>query len=245
MKTIVVVPTYNEAGNLPELVERLFALEVAGLEFLVVDDNSPDGTAAVAEKLESNHPGRIHILRRLSKQGLGPAYVAGFRRALELGADLIIQMDADLSHPPEHIPAFLEQLETHDIVVGSRYVPGGGTDAQWGLKRRLLSSGGNLYTRLVSGVRLKDPRSGYKGFRREVLESIDLGALRSRGFVFQTEVASRCQQLGYRMVEVPILFYDRKVGQSKMSLSIILEALWRLFQIRWASRGAKRGTRIR
>lgn len=245
MKTIVVVPTYNEAGNLPELVERLFALEVLGLELLVVDDGSPDGTAAVAGALESDHPGRIHILHRLSKQGLGPAYVSGFRRALDLGADQIIQMDADLSHPPEHIPAFLGQLETHGIVVGSRYVPGGGTDARWSLKRRLLSRGGNLYTRLISGVRLKDPRSGYKGFRREVLERIDLGTLRSRGFVFQTEVASRCQQLGYRMVEIPIHFNDRKVGRSKMNFSIILEALWRLFQIRWASRGGNRRIHVR
>ena len=244
MKTIVVVPTYSEASNLPELVERLFALAVADLELLVIDDSSPDGTAAVAEELESNHPGHIHVLKRPEKQGLGPAYVAGFRRALELGADRIVQMDADLSHTPEHIPAFLEHLEVHDVVVGSRYVPGGGTDANWGLKRRLLSHGGNLYTRLVSGVRLKDPRSGYKGFRREVLEGIGLEGLRSRGFVFQTEVASRCQQLGCRVIEVPIVFYDRKAGRSKMSLSIIVEALWRLFQIRWASRGAKRGIRV-
>lgn len=244
MKTLVVIPTYNEAANISELVARLLALDVAGLELLVVDDNSPDGTADAAEELAADYPGRLHILRRPRKGGLGPAYVAGFQRALKLGADRIIQMDADLSHPPEYIPEFLERLESNDVVVGSRYVPGGQTDARWGRRRRLLSSGGNLYTRLVSGVRLRDPRSGFKGFRRKVLESIGLEHLRSRGFVFQTEVASRCQRLGYRTAEVPILFHDRKAGSSKMSLDIIVEALWRLFLVRWSSKGRKRNVRV-
>ena len=244
MKTVVVTPTYNEAANISELVGRLFALGIAGLELLVVDDTSPDGTADAAEELAADYPGRLHILRRPRKQGLGPAYVAGFQRALEMGADRIIQMDADLSHPPEYVPGFLERLETVDVVVGSRYVPGGQTDARWGRRRRLLSSAGNLYTRLVSGVRLRDPRSGFKGFRREVLENIGLERLRSRGFVFQTEVASRCQQLDYRTAELPILFYDRKAGRSKMSLGIIVEALWRLFLVRWYSRGIKRSVRV-
>ena len=240
MKTIVVVPTYNEAANLPQLVERLFSLEVAGLEILVVDDDSPDGTAAVAEELAARYQGRIHVLHRPRKQGIGPAYVTGFRQALDLGADLVVQMDADLSHPPEQVLTFLERLQDYDVVVGSRNVPGGETDAEWGLRRRLLSRGGNLYTRWVSGVKLSDPRSGFKGFRREVLESIGLEELRSKGFVFQTEVASRCQRLGYRVAEVPIFFRDRREGRSKMSLGIIVEALWRMFQIRW-SRGASKG----
>ena len=243
MKTIVVVPTYNEAANIPELVRRLFALEVEGLELLIVDDSSPDGTASIADGLTADYPGCIHVLSRPVKEGLGPAYVFGFQQALEFDADRIVQMDADLSHPPEYIPAILEQLEAHDVVVGSRYVPGGGSDVRWGLKRRLLSQGGNLYTRLLSGVRVKDPRSGFKGYRREVLQNIRLEGLRSRGFVFQTEVLFRCQQMGYSVVEVPIIFYDRSAGRSKMSLGIIVEALWRLPQIRWSTRGAKKSVR--
>ena len=232
MKTLIVTPTYNEAANISDLVSRIFGLNVIELELLVVDDNSPDGTADQAEELGTDYPGRIHVIRRPQREGLGPAYVAGFQEALDLGACRIIQMDADLSHPPEYIPEFLSQLEYNDVVVGSRYVHGGRTDGRWSHRRRLLSTTGNLYTRLASGVQLQDPRSGFKGFRREVLKNIGLEQLRSRGFVFQTEVASRCQRLGYRTAEVPILFSARRAGSSKMSLGIIVEALWRLFLIR-------------
>ena len=236
MKTVVVVPTYNEAKNLPELVERLFALSMGGLELLVVDDASPDGTAVVARDLGNSYPGRISVLEREAKRGIGPAYVAGFQKALELGADWVIQMDADLSHLPQYIPVILEQLSTYDVVVASRYVVGGDSDDSWGLKRRLLSRIGNFYTQIASGVCLKDPRSGFKGYRREVLENIGLTRLRSKGFIFQTEVAVRCQQMGSRVTEVPIVFYDRKEGQSKISFAIIFEAIWRLPLLRWQSK---------
>lgn len=237
MKTMVVIPTYIEASNLSELVSRVLKLEVATLEILIVDDGSPDGTAELAEKLAvANSPRRIHLLKRLKKQGLGPAYVAGFKEALKLGADQIIQMDADLSHSPEYIPELLKHLQDHDVVVGSRYISGGQTDKRWSKRRRFLSSFGNFYMRIISGVRLCDPRSGFKGFRREVLEAVHLETLQSKGFVFQTELASRCQRLGYKVIETPILFHDRKAGKSKMSLGIIIEALWRIFLIRWYTR---------
>jgi len=239
MKTLVVVPTYNEAGNLPDLVNQLFALNVPDLELLVVDDNSPDGTADAAEALGTKYPHRLHVLRRATKEGLGPAYIAGFREALRLGADTVIQMDADLSHPPEYIPALLEGIETTDVVVGSRYVPGGGATGDWGLLRRILSRGGDLYVRRVLGLRLRDTKSGFKVYRREVLERLPLETLRSRGFVFQAEVAYHCQEMGFRILEVPFVFQERKAGGSKMSLSIVVEALWRSFQIRWGGRGTR------
>ena len=233
MKTLVVVPTYNEAGSLPDLVQHLFDLNVPGLELLVVDDNSPDGTAAVAEALESRHPHRIHLLRRPRKEGIGPAYIAGFREALRLGASVIVQMDADLSHPPEYIPALLAATKTCDVVVGSRYIPGGGVAGNWGLLRRLLSRGGDLYVQRVMGLRIHDTNSGFKGFRREVLEQLHLETLRSKGFIFQAEVVYRCQQMGSRIQEVPFIFQERRAGRSKMSLPIVVEALWRSFQTRW------------
>ena len=234
MKTLVVVPTYNEAANLPELVNQLFALNLPDLELLVVDDNSPDGTADVAEALETRHPHRIHVLRRARKEGIGPAYIAGFREALRLGASIVIQMDADLSHPPESIPALLEGIKSSDVVVGSRYVPGGGIAGQWGLLRRLLSRGGDLYVRLVLGLRIQDTKSGFKGFRREVLEKLALETLRSKGFIFQAEFVYRCRELGFSILEIPFVFQQRKAGRSKMNLPIVVEALWRSFQIRWA-----------
>lgn len=243
MKVLVAVPTYNEAGNLPTLVQHLFDLHIPDMEVLVVDDNSPDGTAALAEGLGKERSGKVHVLRRPRKEGLGPAYIAGFREALRLQADLVIQMDADLSHPPEYIPALLEALTACDVVVGSRYMPGGGVASNWGLARRLLSRSGDLYVRWVMGLRLKDTKSGFKGFRREVLERFPWESLRSKGFVFQAEMMYRCQQMGFRLQEVPYVFQERRSGGSKMSLSIVLEALWRSFQIRWAGGRPKPGKR--
>ena len=239
MKTMVVVPTYNEAGSLPALVQHLFDLNFPGLELLVVDDNSPDGTAALAEALESRYPHRIHILRRPRKEGIGPAYVAGFREALRLEAGIIVQMDADLSHPPEYIPALLEAIKTCDVAVGSRYIPGGGVAGNWGLLRRLLSRGGDLYVQQVMGLRIHDTKSGFKGFRREVMEQIPLETLRSKGFIFQAEMVYRCQQMGARIQEVPFIFHERRAGHSKMGLRIVVEALWRSFQTRWTRAGTK------
>ena len=242
MKALVVVPTFNEAGNLPTLVQHLFDLHIPDLDLLVVDDNSPDGTALVAETLGREHPQRIHVLRRPRKEGLGPAYVAGFQEALRLKADVIIQMDADLSHPPEYIPALLEGIKTCDVMVGSRYVSGGGVAANWGFRRRLLSWGGDLYVRWVMGLRLKDTKSGFKGFRRKVLEQLPLTALKSRGFIFQAEVMYRCQQMGFHIREFPFVFQERRTGGSKMSASIMAEALWRCLQIRATGTGGKRST---
>ncbi len=239
MKVLVVVPTYNEAENLSTLAQHLFDLHIPTLELLIVDDNSPDGTAATAEALGSRHPGKIHVLRRPRKEGLGPAYVAGFREALRLQADVIIQMDADMSHPPECIPALLESIKTYDVAVGSRYVSGGGVASEWGFARRFLSRGGDMYVRLVMGLHLQDTKSGFKAFQRRVLEQLPLEALRSKGYIFQAELLYRCQQMGFRIQEVPYVFQERKSGGSKMSVRIVTEALWRSFQVRWTRINAK------
>lgn len=229
----VVVPTYNEAENLPELARRLFALDIPGLKLIIVDDNSPDGTGEVARGLSEQLDGRLEVIQRQGKQGLGTAYVAGFSQALAQGARYVFQMDADLSHAPEYIPAMLEKLEQADVVVGSRYTRGGGVDREWSLKRRLLSYFANLGIRLVAGLRVKDATSGFKGFRDSALRSLDLARMRCTGFAFQAEVAHACQRLGYRVLEYPIIFAERTKGRSKMSLGIILEAFWRLLPLRW------------
>ncbi|MDO8750557.1 MAG: polyprenol monophosphomannose synthase [Dehalococcoidia bacterium] len=233
MKVLVVVPTYNEAENLSTLAQHLFDLRIPALELLVVDDNSPDGTAAAAEALGMRYPGRIHVLRRPRKEGLGPAYVAGFREALRLQADVIIQMDADLSHPPEYIPALLESIKTYDVAVGSRYIPGGGIASEWGVARRFISRGGDLYVRWIMGLHLQDTKSGFRAIQRRVLERVSLEALRSKGFIFQAELMYRCQQMGFSVQEVPYIFQERKSGGSKMSVGIVMEALWRSIQVRW------------
>ncbi|MSQ22693.1 MAG: polyprenol monophosphomannose synthase [Dehalococcoidia bacterium] len=232
MNVLVVVPTYNEAGNLSNLAQHLFGLHIPALELLVVDDNSPDGTAAAAEALDKAYPGRVHVLRRPRKEGLGPAYVAGFREALRLQADVIIQMDADLSHPPECIPAMLESIKGCDVAVGSRYIPGGGVASEWGVARRFLSRGGDMYVRWVIGLHIQDTKSGFKAFQRRVLEQVPLEALRSKGYIFQAELMYRCQQMGFSVQEVPYVFQERKSGGSKMSVNIVMEALWRSFQVR-------------
>ena len=229
----VVVPTYNEAENLPELARRVFALDIPNARMIVVDDGSPDGTGEVAKRLTEQHGGRLELIQRGSKQGLGTAYVEGFSRALASGADYVLQMDADLSHPPEYIPDFLQQLTKVDVVVGSRYVPGGGVDESWRLPRSLLSLVGNLAIRLITGLKVKDATSGFKAFRSSALHSLDLTQIQSRGFAFQAEVAHSCQRRGYRVVEHPIVFASRAKGRSKMSAAIILEAMWRLLPLRW------------
>ncbi len=230
-RVVVVTPTYNEARNLPRLVERLMALGIPGLEVLVVDDASPDGTAEVAERLGAEHGGRVRVLRRGAKLGIGSAYVAGFEEALRAGAGYVIQMDADLSHAPESIPGMLERAREADVVAGSRWVRGGGVEAGWGIGRLLLSRGGSLFARLALGLRVKDATTGFKCFRREALAGLDLRAVRSHGFAFQVEVAWACQRRGYRVVEHPIRFAKRGSGRSKMSPWIVAEALWRVAAI--------------
>ena len=229
----VVVPTYNEADNLPLLAERLFSLGVPDVKMIVVDDNSPDGTADVARALNDEYDNRIDLIERDSKNGLGTAYKVGFRHAIEQGADYVIQMDADLSHAPEYIPEFLKALDNVDVVVGSRYTEGGGSDDAWRFRRHALSAFANYGIRVVLGMKVKDSTTGFKAFRADALHKIDFDEFRCKGFGFQAEVAYACQRMGYRIVEYPIMFYDRAHGESKLSLNIILEALWRLFLLRW------------
>ena len=227
--TLVVIPTYNERENIPLLLPRV--LEYPELSVLVVDDGSPDGTGdLVAATLESNE--RVHLLRRAGKQGLGTAYVAGFRYALERGADYVFEMDADFSHDPRYLPDLLHAAETaYDLVIGSRYVPGGGT-TDWGLVRQIISRGGNVYARLLLGLPLSDMTGGYRCYRRTALEAIDLDHIRSNGYSFQIEMAYRVHQAGLRVGEVPIVFPDRRVGASKMSKNIVWEALANVLKLR-------------
>lgn len=229
----LVVPTYNEATNLPELIEILRGLPLAHLHITVVDDNSPDGTGQVAETLASKIPGHLQVLHRTGKLGLGTAYLAGFRLALQAGAAAVIQMDADLSHPPSALPVLLERLADCDVAVGSRYVPGGKLDLRWGRGRRLLSWWGNFYSRLILGLQLHDVTAGYKAWRRETLLGMDLGRIHSNGYIFQVEMAYVAQKLGYQAREVPIYFEDRRIGRSKMDTRVKVEAAWRVWQVWW------------
>ncbi len=238
---MVVIPTYNEASNLPILVGELLALGVDGLEILVVDDDSPDGTGAVADELAIRYPDRLHVIHRAGKLGLGTAYIAGFRFALERGVDCVVQMDADFSHSPQYIPQFLGAIGDTDVVVGSRYVAGGSLDEHWGLWRRFLSWWANsIYTRLILGLSIKDATSGFRCWRRATLVGIDLGRVRSNGYVFQVELSYLTEKLGYRFVELPIHFEDRRTGRSKMTALVKLEAAFRTWQIRWRHRRARR-----
>jgi dolichol-phosphate mannosyltransferase len=234
-KTTVVLPTYNEAANLPRMVEALLALRPA-VDVLVVDDNSPDGTGDLADDLAATHAGRVAVLHRTLKTGLGDAYLAGFRQALAEGAERIFEMDADFSHPVSALPAMLGLAETYDVVVGSRYVKGGSLDRRWSPLRRFVSWGGNVYARFVTGLKVRDTTAGFKCFRREALERIGLHAVRSQGYNFQIEMALRCERAGLRVVEYPIHFRERDAGVSKMTTGIALEALWRLWQLRYLTR---------
>lgn len=235
-RVVVVMPTYNEAENLPRMVEELLRLPLPGLQLLVVDDNSPDGTGAIAEGLAGQHPGRVTVMHRAAKLGLGSAYIAGFRWALDHGADAICEMDADFSHPPADLLRLVAGLEAHDVVVGSRYVAGGQVDPGWSRWRKFLSQSGNWYARLVTGLRVQDTTAGFKCFRRQVLESLDLEGIRSNGYAFQIEVAYACQKHGRRVLEVPIAFLERGAGRSKMSRHIVWEAVWRVWQLPWRYR---------
>jgi dolichol-phosphate mannosyltransferase len=231
MKPIVVIPTYNEATNLPAMAQALWALPLPGREILVVDDASPDGTGRIADELAAAHPGQMHIRHRPGKQGLGTAYVQGFRQAMELGADVVIQMDADFSHSPHYLPEFVRRLQDYDVVIGSRYVPQGQLDAKWGKRRVFLSAWANLYARTILGIRVHDATAGFKAWRAATLAGIGLDRIRSNGYIFQVEMAYVTQRLGYRALELPILFEDRRIGQSKMTLRVKLEAAWRVWEV--------------
>jgi dolichol-phosphate mannosyltransferase len=226
----VVVPTYNEADNVEPLVAALLDELPAGARILIVDDSSPDGTGEIADRLAEVHAG-VSVLHRPVKQGLGPAYVAGLRRALDDGADLIVQMDADFSHDPADVPRLIAATAGADLVLGSRYVAGGEV-GEWGRARRAISRGGSTYARRWLGLEIRDLTGGFKCFRREVLEAIDLGSLSALGYAFQIETTYRAVKAGFRIVEVPIFFHDRRVGESKMSRSIVAEAAWRVPKMR-------------
>jgi dolichol-phosphate mannosyltransferase len=228
---IVCLPTYDERENVGPIVEAILAA-APGLDVLVVDDGSPDGTGEVADAIAAREP-RVHVLHRARKEGLGKAYLAGFAWALRRDYPLVLEMDADFSHDPKYLPALLAKAEEADVVLGSRYVPGGGTE-NWGPGRRLLSRGGSLYARTILGVGVRDLTGGFKVFRREVLEAIDLPTVASAGYAFQIELTYRAIRRGFRVAEVPIVFVDRRVGRSKMSRRIVLEAVRRVWEIRLA-----------
>ena len=230
MKVMVVVPTYNERQN----IERLAPLvldQLPDVELLVVDDGSPDGTGEYVDELAGSDP-RVHVIHRSGKQGLGSAYVRGFTRALESDAERVIQMDADFSHNPEMIPALVEESKEHDVVVGSRYISGANV-VNWPVSRLLLSYFANVYTRIITGLPLRDSTGGFKCFRRSVLEEIGLDTIGSDGYSFQIEVNFRCWRKGFSMHEIPIVFVDRHAGTSKMSRRIVWEAMWLVWYLRF------------
>lgn len=232
MNIIVVVPTFNEAGNLSALADALLALPLPGLRLLVVDDDSPDGTGRLADDLAAAHPGRVDVLHRSAPRGFGLAYKDGFRWALDHGAEVIVQMDADLSHDPSDVPRLVNALSESDVAVGSRYVAGGRIDDRWGPARFALSRSANLLARSILGLNVHDTTSGFKAWRRPALEAVDLGCVRSGGFLFLEEMAYLCRRLGLRVCEVPIYFAERRAGRSKMSLRVKLEAAAGLFALR-------------
>lgn len=240
MKTVVVIPTYNEGDNLVAITAELLALGIDGLEILIVDDASPDGTGQIADDLAQRYPGTFRVIHRQGKLGLGTAYVQGFTCALEHGADCIIQMDADFSHSPAYIPKFLELIKDYDVVVGSRYVTGGQLDERWSLWRWFLSWWANsVWTRVILGVRVKDATAGFKCWRRSALEQVGLERIRSNGYVFQVEMCYVSERIGLRILEIPIYFEDRRIGQSKMTVPVKFEAAVRVFEIRWRHRQVK------
>lgn len=253
VRLTVVIPTYNEADNLPAMAAALFALPFPGLQLLIVDDNSPDGTGRVADELAARYnptaPAdrpRIVVIHRAGKGGLGTAYVAGMRRALDDGADYVLQMDADFSHSPRYIPQMLGvMLATNaDVVIGSRYVPGGTLDEGWGWGRRLISWWANLYSRAILGLRIRDMTAGFKLWQRNALLGIELDSIRSNGYSFQVEMAYLCERLGYRLIEIPIHFEDRRIGQSKLDVPVKIESAWRTWQIRWRYRRLRRSPQV-
>ncbi len=228
-RVLVIIPTYNEAMNLPQIAPAILAAD-SRIEILVVDDNSPDGTGRLADEMGRVQP-RIHCLHREAKQGLGRAYIAGFRWALEQKFDLIFEMDADFSHDPAFLPRFLAAASDHDLVLGSRYKTGVNV-INWPVSRLLLSLGANAYARWITGLPLTDSTGGFKCFRREVLAAIDLDAVRSGGYAFQIEMSFRAWKKGFRIVEIPIIFHDRVEGQSKMNKRIVREAVWMVWWLR-------------
>jgi dolichol-phosphate mannosyltransferase len=252
LRLTVVIPTFNEAENLPALARALFALPHPNLQLLIVDDNSPDGTGAIADQLAAhyNEPvsatgrPRLLVIHRQGKGGLGTAYIAGMQRALADGATHVVQMDADFSHSPAYLPQMLGvMLATQaDVVIGSRYVPGGSLDEAWGGWRRFVSWFANFYSRMILGLRIRDMTAGFKLWQRDALLGIGLEKIRSNGYTFQVEMAYLCEKLGYRLIEIPIHFEDRRIGHSKLDMPVKIESAWRTWQIRWRYRNMQQAT---
>jgi dolichol-phosphate mannosyltransferase len=234
VRPVICLPTYNERENLERMVRALGPL---GVSVLVIDDNSPDGTGGLADRL-AEELDYVEVLHRERKEGLGPAYLAGFRHALAGDAELVLEMDCDFSHDPADVPRLLAAAEGADVAVGSRYVAGGSI-RNWGLVRRFVSAGGSFYARVLLGVDVRDLTAGFKCYRRTVLETIDLDAISSRGYAFQIETTYRALRAGFRVVEVPIAFADREHGGSKMSKSIVLEAMWKVPVLRFRARAGR------
>jgi dolichol-phosphate mannosyltransferase len=232
-RVLVIIPTYNELNNLQLLLPQVLEQDLR-IEVLVVDDNSPDGTGRMADEIAAREP-RVHVLHRHAKLGLGTAYLAGFRWALQQDFAYVFEMDADFSHDPKHLPQFLAAIEDADLVLGSRYLGGRVTVVNWPMPRLLLSYFANIYARVVTGVHLGDATGGFKCFRRKVLEAIDLDAVRSNGYAFQIEMSTRAARRGFRITEIPIVFVDRTDGVSKMSRAIVREAIWMVWRLRLLS----------
>jgi dolichol-phosphate mannosyltransferase len=228
-RCLVVIPTYNEADNIPQLLPIILGL---GEHFnvLVVDDSSPDGTAKLVKEMQKTES-RVHLIERAGKMGLGTAYVAGFKYALANGFEFIFEMDADFSHDPQELPRLLDKAQSYDLVIGSRYISGVNV-VNWPMRRLILSYGANLYTRIITGMPVRDATGGYKCFRRKVLESIDLDAIHSNGYAFQIEMNFKTWRKGYRVHEIPIVFVDRRIGVSKMSGHIVYEAVWMVWRLK-------------
>lgn len=239
-RVLVIIPTYNELDALPLILSRV-QNSVPTVEILIVDDNSPDGTGGIADQWVSENPG-IHVMHRLGKGGLGAAYLAGFAWGLQQGFDVLVEMDADGSHQPEQLPSLLAALEYSDLVLGSRWVKGGGTE-NWSKNRELLSKGGNYYTKVMLGIDIDDSTGGYRAFKASALRSLDLHEVASQGYCFQVDLAWRAKQRGFVVTEVPITFVEREVGSSKMSRKIVTEALWRV-TVWGVDRRAKALTRV-
>ena len=231
MKTIIVIPTYNEKNNLAGLVKEILSLAIADLKILIVDDNSPDGTGILADELAQNFS-RVKVIHRAAKSGLGSAYIVGFKMALADGADYIMEMDADFSHDSRYLPVILRDIATADLVLGSRYVQGGGIK-NWNWLRKAVSALGNFYARIILGAPIKDLTGGFKCYRRAVLEKINLNDLDSAGYVFQIETTYLAWKKGFAIKEIPIIFTERRAGDSKFNFKIFIEALWRVLLLRF------------
>lgn len=230
LRILVIIPTYDEAENLPRIVPRVLRQDPR-IDVLVVDDASPDGTGAIADGLAAVEP-RIHVLHRAGKEGLGKAYLAGFRYGLEQGYDILFEMDADFSHPPDALPGLIGAFDEADVVIGSRYVDGRVTVSNWPMSRLLISYFGSRYARIITGMPVRDGTGGFNGWKREVLESVELDRVQSNGYAFQIELKFRAWRAGCRLVEKPILFTERDTGESKMSKKIVREAVWRVWWLR-------------